>query len=188
MTDQSSPHSPMSGPLPRPVTLSREQRSILKSVVRQHTAPQHVVHRAKIILSADNELGNAEIARALRTGITGVKIWRKRWSIACASLPSDTEEGLTTMVLSLLQDLPRSGRPRTFTVEQQTQLMALACEKPLESDRPVSHWTHGELAEEAMQRKIMKSISVTTVGRFLKRGRSEAAQEPLLAEPRQRKS
>lgn len=172
----------MPGPLPRPVTLSREQRSILKSLVARRTAPQQVVQRAKIILGADSEWGNIEIARALHTGITGVKIWRKRWSMASASLPADTEKGLEGAMLDLLQDLRRSGRPVTFTAEQLAKLMALACEDPKKSDRPISHWTHGEIAEEAMKRKIVKGISPATIGRFLKRGRSQAASQPLLAQ------
>lgn len=178
----------MPGPLPRPVTLSREQRSILKSLVARHTAPQHVVQRAKIILSADSELGNTEIARALRTGITGVKIWRKRWSMAASSLPHGTHKGLEGAMLDLLQDMKRSGRPVTFTAEQLAKLMALACEDPKKSDRPISHWTHGELAEEAVKRTIVTGISPATVGRFLKRGRPQAAPEPLLAQSRQRQS
>ncbi|MBI3816370.1 helix-turn-helix domain-containing protein [Candidatus Peregrinibacteria bacterium] len=178
----------MPGPLPRPVTLSREQRSILKSLVARHTAPQHVAQRAKIILSADSELGNMEIARALRTGITGVKIWRKRWSMASASLPVDTEKGLEGAMIDLLQDRQRSGRPRIFTAQQLATLMSLACENPKKSDRPISHWTHGELAEEAMKRKIVNGISPATVGRFLKRSRPQAAQESLLAQSRQRQS
>jgi hypothetical protein len=172
----------MPGPLPRPVTLSREQRSILKSLVARRTAPQHVVQRAKIILSADSELGNMEIARALRTGITGVKIWRKRWSVASASLPANTHEGLEGAMFDLLRDLKRSGRPVTFTAEQLAKLMALTCEDPKKSDRPISHWTHGEIAEEAVKRKIVAGISPATVGRFLKRGRPQATSQSLLAQ------
>jgi transposase len=164
------------------VSLSREQRSILKALVARRTAPQQVVQRAKIILSADSEMANAEIARGLRTGITGVKIWRKRWSTSASSLPHDGQEGLEAAVLAVLQDLQRSGRPKTFTPEQLTKLMALACEDPKKSDRPISHWTHGELAEEAVKRAFVKNISPATVGRFLKYRRSPAASEPLLAQ------
>ncbi len=37
--------------------------------------------------------------------------------------------------------------------------MALACEKPPESERPVSHWTATELAQEAVKRAIVEKIS-----------------------------
>ena len=53
-------------------------------------------------------------------------------------------------------------------------ILAIACEPPEASGRPVSHWTARELAEEAVKRKIVPSISTRTVGR-------EAAPDPLLA-------
>jgi putative transposase len=47
------------------------------------------------------------------------------------------------------------------------QIIALACERPNESDRPVSSWTPTELADEAVKRGIVEHISARTVGRFL---------------------
>jgi putative transposase len=60
--------------------------------------------------------------------------------------------------------------------------MALACEDPKATGRPVSHWTPRELADEAVHRGIVLSISPRTVGRFLKGGRPQAPSEPLLAQ------
>ena len=45
--------------------------------------------------------------------------------------------------------------------------MAVACELPEQSDRPITHWTTRELADEVIKREIVPSISVRTVGRFL---------------------
>jgi transposase len=67
-----------------------------------------------------------------------------------------------------LKDAPRSGAPLTFTAEQVAQIVAMACEKLDDSDGPVSHWTNGHLAAEAVERNIVKSISPASVGRFLK--------------------
>jgi transposase len=39
-----------------------------------------------------------------------------------------------------LADAPRSGAPATFTAEQICALVAMTCEKPSESERPISHW------------------------------------------------
>jgi hypothetical protein len=58
----------------------------------------------------------------------------------------------------------------------------VACEDPQESGRPVTHWTPQELADEAIKRGIVTSISPRSVGRFLKGGGLEAPSEPLLAE------
>ena len=41
--------------------------------------------------------------------------------------------------------------------------MAVACEPPGDSGRPLSQWTPRELAEEAVQRGIVPSISARTV-------------------------
>jgi putative transposase len=54
--------------------------------------------------------------------------------------------------------------------------VALACEAPSESGRPVTHWSTTELADEAIKRGIVEDISARSVGRFLKGGRfSEAS-------------
>ena len=53
-------------------------------------------------------------------------------------------------------------------------ILALACEPPEKSGRPITHWTAKELADEAIKRGIVPSISVTQVGRYLR----EAALQP----------
>jgi putative transposase len=83
-----------------------------------------------------------------------------------------------------LHDAPRPGTPATFTVEQWCQIMALACEPPEDSARPISHWTPRELAAEAIKRGIVETISERHVGRFLKSGRAQTAPQPLLAQHR----
>ncbi len=58
------------------------------------------------------------------------------------------------------------------TAEQICAIVALACERPAESDRPVTHWSQQELADEAMKRGIVERISQRSVGRFLKKNRT----------------
>ncbi len=48
-----------------------------------------------------------------------------------------------------------------------THLFAIACEDPREFDRPISHWTSRELADELVKRNIVESISLRHVGRLL---------------------
>ena len=71
----------------------------------------------------------------------------------------------------------------TFTPEQLCQLMAVACEPPGDSGRPISQWTPRELADEATKRGIVDRISARTVGRFLVSGggRGQATPQPVLA-------
>src|ERR1700726_1767969 len=76
---------------------------------------------------------------------------------------------LSQAIEVLLTDEQRPGAPATFSFEQFMQIMALACETPEASDRPVSTWTPRELADEAVKRGIVEQISPRTVERFLKR-------------------
>jgi transposase len=74
---------------------------------------------------------------------------------------------LREAIVDVLSDAPRPGTPATFTAEQVSQIVALACEPPKLSGRPIDHWTLRELRDEAIKRKIVTDISVSQVGRFL---------------------
>ena len=50
--------------------------------------------------------------------------------------------------------------------------MALACEPPVDSERPISQWTGREIADEIKQRGIVDQISPRHAARLLKRGPS----------------
>ena len=92
---------------------------------------------------------------------------------------------ITEVVEEVLADEPRPGTPPTFTPEQVVRIVALACEDPREeSGRPITHWSTPELADEAVKRGIVESISARSVGRFLGRGGSEAPSDALLAKQR----
>ena len=59
---------------------------------------------------------------------------------------------------------------------------------PEASERPVSHWTPREVAEEAVQRNIVSRISVRTVGAFFKIRRILSRIGPALGSPRRRRT
>jgi hypothetical protein len=96
--------------------------------------------------------------------------------------PGD-DRALLAIVRGVLADAPRPGGPATFTPEQLCQIMAVACEPPGDSGRPISQWTPRELADEASKRGIVARISARTVGRFLVSGggRGQTPPEPVLA-------
>jgi putative transposase len=60
-------------------------------------------------------------------------------------------------------------------------ILTVACESPATSDRPVTHWTPRELADEVIKRGIVPSISARHVGRFFKGGCAPAASVAVLA-------
>jgi putative transposase len=161
------------GPKPRPLELTARQRAVLQCLARRPSAPYHLVCRARLILLAADGLNNSQIGQRLDLDRARVRLWRSRWLAATARLaatadPDPTDQPLTDLITELLADAPRPGTPPKFTPEQVVQIMALACEDPAESGRPISHWTARELADEVVQRGVVESISARSVGRFLK--------------------
>lgn len=177
----------MRGPRPTPISLTDRQRTVLERITRCQTNPQQLVRRARIILTAATAANNEQVARTLDVDRGTVRIWRSRWVDAADRLHTSeaadrTDQHLTTCIVEVLADAPRSGAPDTFTAEQIVQIIALACSRPQDAARPTSHWIAREVADEAVKRGIAPAISVRTVGRFLKAGGAPTASESLLAE------
>jgi putative transposase len=174
----------MAGPQPISITVTPPQRAVLEQLIRQHRAPQALVRRAHIILAAADGVRNTQIARTLGCAYNTVRTWRLRWAGAPAldlGTPPPDALALRTTIAAVLADAARPGAPDTFSAEQIVQIIALACTPPPDADRPTSHWTPRDLADEAKQRGIVTTISPRSVGRFLKAGGSQAPSEPLLA-------
>jgi putative transposase len=142
-----------------PVTVLPEQREVLEQLVRTHSTPQQIAIRARVILHAVEGVGVRKSARQLGVWPKTVRYWRKRWRQA------DDKHS----VCERLADAPRSGAPPTYTPEQICAVVAMTCEKPSESERPISQWSQREIADEAMRRGLVPNISQRSVGRFLKK-------------------
>jgi putative transposase len=154
----------MRGPKPAELTLNEVERKELEALVRRHSTPQQVARRGRMILAAAEGKTNGEIGRELRASVDTVRSWRMRW-IGLQAVPLSE-----LSVSERLTDVPRPGRPSQITAEQTCQLIALACEQPKE--RPISHWTGREIADEVMARGIVKQISPRHAARLLKKGTS----------------
>lgn len=159
----------MRGPKPTiEVTITPAQRAILERWERERQGPYDRVRRARILLMAAAGARNEVIGRAVGLGPNAVRLWRSRWARAQGSLAEAKPDDLEDIMDEILADAPRSGAPATFTPEQVAQIIAIACEDPEKSKRPVSHWTPRELAAEVILRGVVKTISARHVGRFLK--------------------
>jgi transposase len=176
----------MRGPKPVNLHITIRQQEMLEQIVRRATSPQCEVMRAQIILAAAAGKNNQQIADRMGIDPQTVRTWRGRWAEAAERLEAieagDDEAALPEVVHELLRDDPRRGAPAKFTPEQICQLVAVSCEPPSASGRPVSHWTPDELADEVVKRGIVTSISPRSVGRFLKRRRPQTPSLPLLAQ------
>jgi putative transposase len=169
---------PQYGLPPKPVALSEGQRAVLERIVRRATSAQYLVRRAKMILAFSQGANNEQAARQVGGDREMARAWRERWrtaeTVLCRVEAEEGERGLEEKIPRVLSDQPRSGRPATFRADQVAQFIALSCEDPAASGRPISHWTAREVAEEAAKRRIVERISVRQAGRFLKRGGCEA--------------
>ena len=85
---------------PYAITLSSTEKSALESLARKYTSPYYQVIRAKVILLAAQGLDNDQIGSQVSLPRQIVSKWRKRFF----------EERLAG-----LENLPRSGRPPSFS-------------------------------------------------------------------------
>lgn len=163
----------MPGPKSKEIELTTRQRETLNHLIRRQNSSQQLVRRAKIILAAADRRNNQQNADVLGVMPATVRIWIERWNLAADILAKaevdDNEKSLSATICKVLSDDPRPGRPADFSPELICQIIALACEKPEDLGRPISHWSQRELADEVLKRSLVEKISPRSVGRFLKR-------------------
>ena len=159
-----------------PLPISVMQRSVLKQIIQRQKSRQDHARRARMILYSSAGLGIGQVIGQVGADRKTVSTWRKRWLVHeehLALIEAGGDKGaLSDAILSLLSDAPRPGTPLTYKTQVVSQIVAISCEAPKACGYPISHWTPQVLREEVIARGIVKDISVRSVGRFLKRGRS----------------
>jgi transposase len=153
------------------VTITERQQSLLQELSRSRTEAPTIAQRASIILLSFAGLRNEEISKKIGLERKQVGLWRRRWRDAWGALTRLEclePRRLREAVRETFRDAPRSGAPGTFTAEQITQILAVACEPPSQSGRPITHWTQRELRDEVIKRRIVDDISESRVGHFLR--------------------
>jgi len=138
--------------------MESEQHDLAR-LVRGRRTPQPLAVRARIILAAAAGTPNAGIARELNLTEDTVRLWRGRWTAAPGESPAVRRT-----------DAPRSGAPARITAEQMGRSVALACEAPSRSGRPISQWSGREIAAEVVARGIVDRLSPRHAARLLQRG------------------
>ena len=145
----------MASPRPKYTVILNENHLIdLKKLARSHSSPWIEVQRARILILAYGhpKWNNKKIAGEVGCKIDMVRKCRRRW-----------QEN------PVLKSASRSGSPRKFTPIQRAQIIALACSKPGDHGKPWKRWSGATLAETAVEKGIVPSISVRTVQRWLSR-------------------
>jgi transposase len=140
------------------ICLKNQERKQLQKILKKRKTPTDIFTRARIILQTARGVADTVIAERVGISRTTVIKWQTQWlKLADRDMS----------VFRKLKDAPRSGAPSRFQPEQICQLIAIACIVPTECNRPLSHWTNRELADELVQQMIVESISARHVGRLL---------------------
>jgi transposase len=150
------------GPKPLLVELTDEQDNALQALLKRHSTPQQMATRAQVLLAAAQGRSNAEIARTYDVTKDTVRLWRQRWT-AFQAIPL-----AELSIEERLRDAPRAGRTPRISAEQVCAIVAMACEAPERSGRPITHWTSREIADEILKRGIVERISPRHAARILR--------------------
>jgi putative transposase len=134
------------------VRLTEAEQEQLHQYVNRGKVQARCLTRARILLLANNQWTDEQIAQALKVGMATVFRIRKRYS----------QEGLEVA----LKERPRSGGPPKVDSPLEAHLTLLACSEPPEGH---SRWTLRLLADKVVELGWVDSLSHTTVRRWLKK-------------------
>ncbi|MEN0051363.1 MAG: helix-turn-helix domain-containing protein [Bacteroidota bacterium] len=151
---------------------------LLTQLSVKHNTSQQKLKRIKILLKGREGQSNSQISRDLSISYKTVLKWRKRWLSEYESLQGieeaiqkgeEKKNALSKALVKFLQDQARSGAPKTFSLAQRQQIVALCCESPKDYGLEMTDWTHEMLAKTAISKGIVPSISASHLGKILKK-------------------
>jgi hypothetical protein len=143
------------------VTLSAAERDELAALIRKGKAAARKLAHARVLLQVDESASgpsgtDEQTACALHLSTRTIERVRERF----------VEQGLSAALLPQ----PSTRRyERAFDGAQEARLIALACSAPPEG---TSRWTLRLLAEQAIELKIVDTVSHETVRQALKKTNS----------------
>jgi transposase len=139
------------------VNLTTEEREALTQLARREHVSGVKRQRANILLKADEDLTDAEIAEDLDVAVVTVERVRKR----CV------ERGIEASLERKPQENP--SRPRKLDGASEAELVRIACSAPPAGR---TRWTMSLLADRLVELRVFDTVSKSTVQRGLKKTRS----------------
>ncbi len=139
----------MPGPLSAlQISMSDQTRTLLHSWVRRPKTPSGLVRRARALLLL--EQGSRYTPTAKPIGLTerNLRKWARRF----------LDQGVAG-----LREQSRPGRAPVFSPQVALSVVKLACERPDQVGRSLSHWNCSELARQLKADGIVPSISIETI-------------------------
>lgn len=160
------------------IKVTNNEQKVLEDLVASKKIERRCHQRAEMILLASMGKRICEIIDKIGVKRDTVMHWCEKWKsnrdkldmLSLEYMDKELPKKLIEFVKIILSDESRPGAPATFTSEQICRIVALGCESPELNGYPVTHWSNKLLAEEAIRKGIVASISQTQVGRFLKSG------------------
>jgi putative transposase len=125
----------------RRIKLTKRQREWLEELLKGRDAAPRERIRARVLLLSDKGWKRADITEACgasRSTIGRIRTRLRKWGLDVA-----------------ISEDPRSGKPAKITASDEQRIVALVCSAPPEGR---SRWTVRLIAEEAVKRKLVKSI------------------------------
>jgi transposase len=141
------------------IVLRAADRKRLKKLAHSSAAAYRLVVRARIVLAAAGGASNAAIAAKHHVHVDTVRRWRNRVASEYGAIGSGADPERS--ILDILDDRPRSGRPRIYGPTDRVKIVAAVTAQAPEAD---SHWSHTLLAAH-LHDEI--GISAAQIGRIL---------------------
>jgi len=133
------------------VTLNEGDKTTLKSILTKGIKSVRVIKRAMVLNLFNQGYPSPEVAKSV--GVTPETARRIAHNY--------NNEGMDRA----LYDNPRPGNPKLLSENESNEIIALVCSDPPEGRQ---RWTLELLKEEAIQRKIVKTVGRETIRILLK--------------------
>jgi putative transposase len=155
-----------------PITVTKCIHILLKKEYAKTSIPVSYKKRLGIILDGIAGKSMYSTSKERKIKWDTVQKWRNRWKSKSGQLNAieqDSTADKLKVIKRILSDLPRATKPPKFTLAQEQQIIAIACEKPEDHGLEVTNWTWQLIADVAAFKKIVESISRRHVGHILKK-------------------
>jgi putative transposase len=136
------------------IKLEEDELKFLKDFVKNGRKSAREITRSRILLMANQQKGDTEIAETLEVGRNTVWRTKKKYR----------KEGLQ----SALAEKPRSGQPKKYTDKHEAEVTAQAC---TESPEGRKRWTLALLTEEMRKKDGFETIYKESVRLILKKAK-----------------
>ena len=141
--------------MPRSLTfpsLKVTQLGELQRVLRSRTTPVSLRQRSELIWLLAGGASLAEASEWVGLHYTNAHVWTRRF----------LESGVAG-----LTDRPKSGRPRTYGKEVDTEVIKVAAARPKDLGLPFTTWSLPKLQEYLSKQPGLKGITRSTIRRRL---------------------